>query len=105
VLGLFPHIFINGQHQFNNSWTFLLRSLCGLTRGNTSTHPLSGCQHSTFNFGVEFNGTAVAAIKAAAEGPGQEAFLKSLSDALDFVTSSLALPHHFDTDDDTLPPG
>lgn len=103
--GLFPHIFLNGKHLFNDSWTSLVRILCD-AEPQPPAEPLAGCMPSPFEFAVEINSTASVAFRSAIMSEsGQSSFLSGLTDALDYATSSLALPHHFLTDDDALPPG
>ena len=54
--GYFPHIFIDGHHQYNDSWTALLRTLC--TKNNMINSPACDLQQGIlFSFNIGNNVT------------------------------------------------
>ena len=85
--GYFPHIFIDGAHQWNNSWTALLNTLCNDTRHSKST----ACKRlrPTLTFEVSLH-------KALVESARTQ-FSASVKLGVNFAASQIALPHHFRT--------
>jgi hypothetical protein len=103
--GYFPHIFVDGRHQWNNSWCSLTRTLCGLVqrRLERTGEPLPpACVDSAAAVAFELPSSSVAA--AVVQLP-TAALDDAVRDAVDVATSAMELPDHFDTDDDALPAG
>lgn len=92
--GFFPHIFINGSHQWNNSWTSLLTTLCHDEVNLFGNVPPS-CKTSsvTYTFSLlqneRLNKTSVESFKAR--------FTSSVILGVNYAASKVALPHHFHT--------
>lgn len=89
--GLFPHIFLNGSHQWNNSWTHLLSTLCDDEW--LSAPPACKRSEETFSFQLQQHGPlTVAAIKA---HPWK--FQAAVQLAVNYAVSQVAFPVHFRT--------
>jgi hypothetical protein len=86
--GYFPHIFIDGAHQWNNSWTALLSNLCD----DAQFAGAPACQALTpvtFTFEVLLTGNT-SAIRAHAA-----AFSASVALGVNYAASQIALPAGF----------
>lgn len=90
--GYFPHIFLDGAPLAGRSWTALTRRVCDALEG--ASPAFCGGVSRRLAFSVDS-----AAIRA---GGALDAAVRT---AIDVATSRYALPRHFDTDDDGLPPG
>lgn len=89
--GLFPHIFLNGTHQWNNSWTHLLSTLCD--DEFLSAPPACKRSQEMFSFQLRQHGPlTTAAIKA---HPWK--FQAAVQRAVNYAASQVALPAHFRT--------
>ena len=98
--GLFPHIFIDGKHQSNNSWTALVATLC--RHPSFKDAPPCATVAVTLTFTIEsapFTKSALAGAAAAA------AFAEAVGTAADFAISQGALPVNFPTPPDAPAPG
>ena len=98
--GLFPHIFIDGKHQWNNSWTALVATLC--RHPSFKDAPPCATVAVTLTFTIEsapFTKSALAGAAAAA------AFAEAVGTAADFAISQGALPVNFPTPPDAPAPG
>ena len=102
--GYFPHIFVDGQHQYNDSWCALTRTICDtLLIGGSAAAAATPRPCASASLVLSFDLTpALAAEVATAPLAALEAALQL---AVDIAVSAAALPTHFDTDDDALPPG
>ena len=89
--GLFPHIFINGVHLYNNSWASLVRVLC---QQISTTEQLDLCTSVPMDltFYLWNTGLAKSTINHHAEALGQ-----AILEATNFVGSSEWLPVNFKT--------
>jgi hypothetical protein len=88
--GYFPHIFINGAHQWNNSWTALLSNLCD----DAQFAGAPACQTLApvaFMFEVLLTGNK-SVIRAHAA-----AFSASVALGVNYAASQIALPAGFRT--------
>ena len=97
--GLFPHIFIDGEHQWNNSWTALFRTLCSklqrdnYTGGGQSSSPVSApC--NPINMSVDFLLATHGVAPLTPEGIAASAanFSQAVLDALNFAASRFLFP-------------
>jgi hypothetical protein len=100
--GLFPHVFVDGQHQWNNSWCGLTRTLCdqAAPRGSqlqSQQQPPAACRPIDLPFRLLLTDPAIDAATAASA-----AFQGALRKAAEFAVSNASFPKHFDTDDDAL---
>ena len=89
--GTFPHIFIDGRHQSNNTWTFLLRTLCGMPAvASRASHAACATQRATLSFTVD--GLTAASARAHAAALGDAVNL-----GVNLAASESALPIHWKT--------
>ena len=96
--GYFPHMFVDGAPLANRSWTSLTRSLC-----DAIEEPPSSFCGDTRGAGLVFRVSRPFGDQLQqAAGPRLDAAVQK---GVDVATSAAALPRHFDTDDDALPPG
>ena len=89
--GLFPHIFLNGRHLYNNTWAAMVRLLCEGLEGVPSA-----CKAvtRTLGFTVQIAGVTVPQIQQAAA-----AVESAVQSAVDFVVSNVSFPVNFNTDE------
>lgn len=89
--GLFPHIFVNGRHLFNNTWAAMVRLLCEELEGVPSA-----CKTvtRTLSFTVQIPGVTVPQVQQAAA-----AVESAVQSAVDFVVSNVSFPLNFNTDE------
>ena len=85
-------MFVDGEPLVNRTWTALTRRLCDALA--PAAPAACGAARRVLHFRV--------AGHALAAGPDLDA---AVALAVDVATSRAALPVHFDTDDDGLPPG
>ncbi len=85
--GLFPHIFVDGAHQWNNSWTKLLSTLCR----KPQFLEIPPCQHLTATFAFD-----MLLEKSAVQARPIE-FSSSVMLGVNYAASEALLPNNFRT--------
>ena len=101
--GYFPHIFLDGHHQFNNTWTSLLRTLCrGSGTGDSRSAKSAAC--ATRN-GIQFS-FDVDNVNAMLLKQHSTQLAEAINLGVNLATSESAFPVHWRTDDgsSTAPP-
>lgn len=101
--GLFPHIFVDGVHQANDTWTSLLRTLCGKlavhAAGAQSAAPPAAlppaCGLSNATLSWDFAPSALSAARILAH---RDSFQSAVVAAVNLAASRVALPVHFEPD-------
>ena len=91
--GYFPHIFIDGQHQYNDSWTALLRTLC--TKNNIINSPACDLQQGilfSFNIGNNVSKGMIQMYKSEIE--------QAINEGINLAASEVAYPIHWKTNED-----
>lgn len=92
--GYFPHIFINGNHQFNDSWTSLLRTLCKNLRGNLGSNTACNVLNNvTLTFNVPFTSS----MNEHSIQTHSSEFAAAANDGLNLGTSQVNLPINWNT--------
>ena len=91
--GLFPHIFLDGEHQWNNSWAALVRTLCEKIPSIEAKLP-SACTRRRVFVSFDLNDTPVTRDEILAKGTK---FESAVHTAMDYAASKVWLPVHFDT--------
>lgn len=89
--GYFPHIFVNGHHQFNDSWTFMYRTLCDELKANDPTTTICPIKNN-INFTFDVSGVNVTHIKS-----NMVAFQTAINLGINLGTSEVAFPIHWKT--------
>eukprot|EP00656_Telonema_subtile_P030301 TRINITY_DN33293_c0_g1_i1.p1 TRINITY_DN33293_c0_g1~~TRINITY_DN33293_c0_g1_i1.p1 ORF type:complete len:215 (+),score=58.52 TRINITY_DN33293_c0_g1_i1:359-1003(+) len=87
--GMFPHIFIDQAHQWNNTWAALLRTLCQLPQADSL--PACGAVDLTVSFTLVSPLTARTVLSRAAE------LAAAVSQGVDYSASRSALPVNYET--------
>ena len=96
--GLFPHIFVDNVHQYNNSWTSLFRTLCGKLADEA---PKACVAHNmTIAFTVHFQRWWQPAIIRSQLA----AFLEATLEASNLAASRTLFPAHWNTTGDAGQP-
>jgi len=91
--GYFPHIFVDGEHQWNNSWTSLLRTLCG----RLSPAP-PAC--AAWPFAVTFHLATTTAVSAEAIQRRAQPFSDAVLEAANLAASRALFPWNWNTTDE-----
>ena len=98
--GLFPHIFVNENHLWNNSWTSLVRILCDEIQSNNNNNHENIpniCNSNSIKMSFSFiNLNSILLNKTIITNHIQE-FNKGLIEALNFLSSQSWLPINFKT--------
>lgn len=92
--GLFPHIFVDGEHLFNNSWAALTRLLCAkLQAASTRSSPQLqvACTDRTVDAHLQVPNVSATAISS-----NTEQFLQAVQLATDLALSKEAFPVNFE---------
>lgn len=92
--GLFPHIFVNGKHQYNNSWTSLFRTLCGSLAARSDEVP-SVC--ATHTMTVAFTVHLQHWWQPPTIRSRQADFLDAALEASNLASSRVLFPDHWNT--------
>lgn len=93
--GLFPHIFLDGEHQWNNSWAALVRTLCEKIPLIGARLP-SACTRLRVFVSFDLDHTPVTRDEIMAK---VAKFESAVSTAMDYAASKVWLPVHFDTNE------
>ena len=91
--GLFPHIFVDGQHLYNNTWAAINKILC-LKLEEKSVSPAmlpTGCRTEKMKLTFELRGLDASKIKSL-----QEEIEDAVKTAVDFSVSGQVLPVNFE---------
>jgi hypothetical protein len=96
--GLFPHIFINGVHQYNNSWTALFRTLCSALEDDAPRECLA--QNMTIAFRVHLQHPWKPPVTRSQMADLLEASLE----ASNLAASRILFPDHWNTTGDAGQP-
>lgn len=89
--GTFPHIFLDGEHQWNYSWCALTRTLCGKLKGERP----AACKPILLSLTFALSPTILPAVTAV----GVLKLETVVEAAVDVATSAAALPDNFDKAD------
>lgn len=91
--GYFPHIFLNGHHQFNDSWTFMYRTLCDELKVRDPTTTICPMQNNV-NFTFDVSGVNVSIDQIQTN---KVAFQTAINLGINLGTSEVAFPIHWKT--------
>ena len=101
--GYFPHIFVDGKHQWNMTWTSLTRTLCaaiadsdGVVQGPPACAPVRLRLRFTVSGSDAVSGLGSGSSSGAPDRDWRGAVVQAVNGA----ASEDAFPRHFETDDD-----
>lgn len=88
--GTFPHIFIDGKHQWNYSWCALTRTLCGLVDDKPAA-----CEPTALELSFVVSSSILPDVSALSS----DKISQVIQAAVGLATSASALPNNFDAAD------
>lgn len=91
--GLFPHIFVNNNHLWNNSWTSLVRILCN----EIKTYNFSICGANSVDLSFSLVNTKSISLNKTYIANHIPAFESAILQASNFLSSKAWLPINFQT--------